>query len=357
MKFTVLTHEFKEAMAKIEKALPKKSFAPVLENVKINIDSDSCFVYATDLEQFVKTEVSLINSVDNGSFVFSDTKSLIKAMKFFKGSEIEFDVVDSVVSVKCGDKKANLKILDADSDYPEFPVVKDKLQECNYTAKKLSERYNLVKYAVSKTNTKPVMTGIHFDGNEMVSCDGFRLAINTDNNLTINNPFTVCVNTLQLCDKMLDGDITIAYNKKYVEIADKNTTIIGRLYNGEYVQYKSVIPKNNNMLTIDVKNLVENLKYLKTFVENSTDYIAWNGNCLRYNSSSGQYEANIEMQGNFDYAIGFNVNFMLDCLTQFDGSAEIYMGEKNINPMLFRQGNNTALVLPCRMKEDPFGMC
>lgn len=353
MKFTVLTSEFKEAMAKMDKVLLKKTSLPVLGNIKISIDYNSCFIYATDLEQFVKTEVSLINSVDNGSFVFSDTKSLIKAMKFFKGSEIEFDVVDSVVSVKCGDKKATLKTLDV--EHPEFPEVKDKTQECIYTSKKLSERYNLVKYAVSKNSIKPVLTGIHFDGNNIVSCDGFRLAINTDNNLTINNPFTVCVNTLQLCDKMLDGDITIAYNKKYVEIADKNTTIIGRLYNGEYVQYKSVIPKNNNMLTIDVKNLVENLKYLKTFVENSTDYIAWNGNCLRYNSSSGQYEANIEMKGNFDYTIGFNVNYMLDCLTQFDGSAEIYMGEKNVNPMLFKQGSNTALVLPCRMKEDPFG--
>jgi len=352
MKFTVLTSEFKEAMVKIEKALPKKSVVPVLENVKISIDSDSCFIYATDLEQFVKTEVCLLTSIDSGSFVFSDTKSLIKAMKFFKGSEIEFDVGETSVSVQCGDKKANLKILDA--DYPEFPVVKDKLQECSYTAKKLSERYNLVKYAVSKDSSRPVMTGIHFDGNELVSCDGFRLAVNADDNLIVSSSFTTNVNTLQLCDKMLEGSVTIAYNNKYVEIKDKNTSIIGRLFEGEYINYKGVIPKNYNMVKVDVKNFTENLKYLKTFIEKATDYIAWNGNRIKYNSSEGEYEANIEMQGDFDYTIGFNASFMLDCLTQFEGEIEAYMGDRNVNPMLFKQGDNTALVLPCRLKEDPF---
>ena len=352
MKFTVLTSEFKEAMAKIEKALPKKSVVPVLENVKISIDSDSCFIYATDLEQFVKTEVYLLSNRDSGSFVFSDTKSLIKAMKFFKGSEIEFDVGETSVSVKCGDKKANLKILDA--DYPEFPVVENKLQECEYTAKKLADRYNLIKYAVSKDNRRPVMTGIHFDGNEIVSCDGFRLAVNTDDNLMVSNPFTACLNTLQLCDKMLEGSVTIEYNNKYVEVKDKNTTIIGRLFEGIYINYKGVIPSNYNMLKVDVKNFTENLKYLKTFIKKSTDYIAWNGSCIKYNSSEGEYEANIEMQGAFDYTIGFNVNYMLDCLTQFEGEIEVYMGETNVNPMLFKQGDNTALVLPCRLKEDPF---
>ena len=352
MKFTVLTSEFKEAMAKIEKALPKKSVVPVLENVKISIDSDSCFIYATDLEQFVKTEVYLLSNRDSGSFVFSDTKSLIKAMKFFKGSEIEFDVGETSVSVKCGDKKANLKILDA--DYPEFPVVENKLQECEYTAKKLADRYNLIKYGVGKDIRRPIMTGIHFDGNNIVSCDGFRLAVNADDGLSVNSPLTACLNTLQLCDKMLDGEIAIAYNKKYIEISDKNTTIIGRLYDGEYINYKGVIPQNYNMLKIDVKNFTENLKYLKTFVENSADYIAWNGNCIKYNSSEGQYEANIEMQGEFNYTIGFDVNFMLDCLTQFEGEIEVHMGETNVNPMVFKQGYNTALVLPCKLKEDPF---
>lgn len=352
MKFTVLTSEFKEAMAKIEKALPKKAIVPVLENVKISIDSNSCFIYATDLEQFVKTEVCLLRSNENGSFVFYDTKSLIKAMKFFKNPEIEFDVGENSVSVKCGDKKANLKTLDA--DYPEFPVVNDKLQECNYSAKKLSKRYNTVKYAVSKSETKPILTGIHFDKNNMVTCDGFRLSINTDDEILIQSPFTAHINTLHLCDKILDGNIMISYNKKYIQIKDNSTTIIGRLFDGEYIDYNRVIPNNNNMIKVDTKNFTENLKYLKTFVGNKYDYIAWKGDCLKYQSHEGEYEANIEMQGEFSYTIGFNVNYMLDCLTQFEDEIEVYIGDSNLNPMLFKQGNNTALVLPCRLKEDPF---
>jgi len=146
----------------------------------------------------------------------------------------------------------------------------------------------------------------------------------------------------------------IGYNTKYLEVKDGNTTVIARLFDGRYVDYNGVIPNNYNMIQVDTKNFAENLKYLKTFLNNKTDYIAWRGDCLRYNSSEGEYEASIEAQGEFNYTIGFNVEYMLDCLTQFKDKVEVYMGERNVHPILFKQGDNTALVLPCRLKEDPF---
>jgi hypothetical protein len=45
---------------------------------------------------------------------------------------------------------------------------------------------------------------------------------------------------------------------------------------------------------------------------------------------------------------------MLDTLTQFSDKVEINMGNSNIQPMIFKQDDNEAMVLPVRIKDDPF---
>lgn len=352
MKFKVSTVDFKNALTKMEKVLPKKAALPVLENVKISVQENSCCIYATDLEQYVKTNIEAYDSTGDAAFVFSDTKSLIKAIKFFNGYDISFEVRDGSVMVQCGDKKANLKTMDA--SYPNFPEVTNKSEEYSYTADKLSERFNLVKYAVSTNENRPIMTGVHFDGENMVTCDAYRMAVNKDSDLSFKTRFTVTTRTLELCRKILDNKIMVGHNDKYITFEDANTTVIARLIEGLYLDYKSVIPNMGNSVKVNVKDYTDSLKYLKTFIENKTDYVAWKANRLMYRAAMGEYEATISMTGEFDYTIGFNVDYMLDCLTQFEDDVEIVMGESNVKPMLFKQGSNTALVLPARLKEDPF---
>jgi DNA polymerase-3 subunit beta len=350
MKFSVNTFEFKKALSKVEKGL-RKSVLPVLENIKLEVTDGICSLYSTDLNQFIVTNIDAFHCSGSCKFIFSDTKTAFKAMKFFTDDIIDFNFENDIVNLKCGNKKAALKILD--DDYPEFPDVKENCEKYLYTAEKLSERYNLIKYAVSVDN-KPILTGVHFNQNEIVSCDGYRLSVNSDNNLQIETPFTVPNNALKLCSDVLEGSISITANKKHIIIEDKNTKVVSRLLDGEYINYKQFIPNNENMITVDINSFIENLRYLKTFTNKKDQDIAWKNDRLCYKNLEGIFESEIKIKGNFDYTIGFNVDFMYETLTQFKDGAEFYMPDNNYKPMVLRRENNFAFILPVKLKRNPF---
>jgi len=112
----------------------------------------------------------------------------------------------------------------------------------------------------------------------------------------------------------------------------------------------------DNIITVDVKSFTESLKYLDTFNNGNKDNaLAWSNNRLIYKTSSGIFETDIKMQGNFDFVIGFNIKYMLETLSQFKtDKLDIYMPDKNISPIIFSYGSNLALILPVRLKFNPF---
>lgn len=354
MKFTVETAEFKKAMINAEKAIDYKSVLPVLRNIKIEVNNSFCTVYSTNLTQFIKVKTKVINNDADGTFIFYDTKTALKAMKFFNDDTIEFNLNEKGVKVKCGGKKADL--LTRKEDYPICPEL-EKYDTYNYTASEFSNRFNEVKYAVGYDSNRPLTSGIHLSGTDMVVLDGFRMAINSDNKIDIKKPITVPLESMKLCSDTLKGEITINTNNKYIEVKDENTTIISRLMDGEYFDYKKFIPNNTNIVNIDTESFIDGIKYLKSFIGKIRVPIAWRDNKICCLTSDGKFESEVKMSGHFNYDIGFNVDYLLDAIQQFkDKTVDFYMPERNINPLIIKHENSLALVVPMRIREgeNPF---
>ena len=352
MKFTVNTNDFAEAIEKAYKGVARKAYTAVLENVHISVNDGICRLNSTNIEQYVSTKIDAYEA-DNMAFIFRDTKAVLKAMKFFTGEHIVFEQTDkNSVKMTCSTKKAEVLTSEADV-FPDFPEVTG--EQYVYSSGKLAARYSAVKYAESKSDSRPVMMGIHFNRADCVTCDGYRLAINTDNNLTVNKPFTVPDNALKLCSDILSGDITITANGKHIQIEDGSTTIISRLFDGEYFDYHKVIPTNVNSVTVNVKDFCDNLKYLKTFADKVP--AAWHGNKLALVKSDGRFDCEIDMNGSFDFTIGFDITFMLEALNQCKDTKTLnmLMPERNVNAITMQNDNDFALILPVRLKDgDPF---
>lgn len=358
MKFTVNTMDFKEALAKVSKVIVPSKYTPVLENVKVTVADNKCYLSATNLEQFVTAEIYANTGIELGEFIFSDTKTLLKAMKFYNDVVIVFEVAEGKVKISCGGKKAEQATLQ--DEFPETPELDvENVNEYKYNVKKLKERFNLVKYACSKVEAKPVLTGIHFNNEDIVACDGFRLAVNEDNGLYVNTPFTMPQNALKFASEVLEGDIEMKVNHKLIVMTDGDTTFTSRLLDGDYIDYKSVFPKDGTKLEVDVKSFNEGIKYLKTFYGKATvktNPVVWNNDRLKFINSTGVYESDVEVNGEFDFEIGFNMDYLTDALTQFKTKAVDISVCNNLSPIvLTSEGDeNTALLLPVRVKESYF---
>ena len=352
MKFTVSTKEFKVSIEKVIKATTKNTALKVLENIHITVNNDVCRLHATDLITTIISNIPTI-STESIDFILDDVKNLHKAIKFFKESEIVFNIEDTKLTISCGDKKISQKVkIETESDNI-FPCITEVISDKEYTynISDLKKRVNLINYAVAKSDNRPIFQGIHFNENDMVAIDGFRLAVNSNDSLNIDTPITVPETALKIAVDVLQGNIKITTDKKYISITDENTSIIIRLLEGEFHNYKNNIPTNTNFVDIDVKNFTEALKYLKTFIsEKYKAPIQWLGNELRLKTIKGMYEVSINTANTTDNVIGFNCDYMIDGLSQFHDTASISVNKNS--PMLIKQGDNTALVLPVALKPE-----
>lgn len=351
MAFKVNTIEFRAALEKAARGAAKKSVPPALENVLIAVRGGVCSLTGGDLTRYAVVKIDAAG--DDGAFVFSDTRAALKALKFFSGADILFDAGPNAVKMASGTKKAEVLVLDPDI-FPEVPAVDG--DRYVYDAGKLAERFNRVAYAVMENESRPVYTGVHFKGADMVSCDSHRLALNTDAALSVTGAFTVPAVSLKLAADVLAGPMTVTCGKKHVAFETAGATIVSRLLDGDFLDYRRAIPQNNNRITVNVKDFAENINYLKTFAQKGLP-MAWNNSRIANISSQGRYDAEISLTGSFGYTIGFDMEYMLDALGQFKGAKtlDILMPERNVIGITMLHGGDLAVLLPVRLKEgDPF---
>jgi DNA polymerase III sliding clamp (beta) subunit (PCNA family) len=93
---------------------------PAIENVMIELKNNTCYMSASNLTQFIKIQIPAETYNNTYSFVFTNSQNISKAVKYFTNDIIEFDGDNNKVIIKCGGKKAEQNIFNADV-FPDFP--------------------------------------------------------------------------------------------------------------------------------------------------------------------------------------------------------------------------------------------
>lgn len=357
MKFTINTNEFKNAIEKAYKAIDKGSVLSVLENVKLHIEGQNSYMLGTNLVNFVKVNINVQGTSEVIDIILSDTATLLKAMKFFNGSNISFVVEDDKITLSCGGKTTTQELLKEDGVIGIPDANTENAKHYEYNISSLKERFNLIKYAVSQTDTRLVMTGIHFNGNDMVALDGYRLALSKADELVVETAFTAPANSIALVIDVLDGDITITVNKKVIQITNGKVTVTSRLLEGEFFDYKSTISTDGKEIGVNIAEYKDTLKYFKAFKKSGQkktgkQKAAWfNSELFLIGSENRSILENVT--GSFDAPIGFDLEYMLEAMAQFKTDKVNISISSPVSPMIIKNDDNyLALVLPVRLKPE-----
>ncbi|MEG1725859.1 MAG: DNA polymerase III subunit beta [Anaerovoracaceae bacterium] len=353
MKFTVGTEAFKCAMERAYKCVDKRSAVSSLQNLLFHVEKNNSYVVGTNLDNWVISYITVDNASEETDIVFEDTASLLKAMKFFKGYDISFDVQEYKTIICCDGKQTSQTLLDVE-DFPKIPIIDmAEGQSYKYDIEKLKERFNLIKYATGDKNVKELLTGIHFDGNAILALDGHRMAMDTSTELDIAVPFTARLNGLALATDVLHGDINIMVNDTKISMSDGHTTVISSLLVGEYIDYRKVIPNNGKETKLQIAEYSEALKYFKAFKKSKDcrQIVGWLNDNLILLTEDNVYTNNrcklSAFKGEFKDAIGFNNQYMLDAMTQFKTENVIVSIASSVSPIVIIDDNGgLALVLP-----------
>jgi DNA polymerase-3 subunit beta len=230
-------------------------------------------------------------------------------------------------------------------------------------------------FAVSTEENRPIFTGSLFEieSNKLnvVAVDGFRLALRSVylNKQTNNFNAVIPGKTLNEVNKIISDSfepvkIGVAKNQALFEM--DNCKIVTRILDGEFLNYKNVIPSNWETRIKVNKNNIQNSferislisasaveKEKKYPVKVQVDIGKVTISCTNQTGEAKE-ELYISTEGK-NIEAGFNPKYFLDSLKAIDDE-EVYVEfGSSISPCLIKSIENndyTYMILPIRLKED-----
>ena len=273
------------------------------------------------------------------------------------------------VSIRSGYASFTISAENAD-DYPELPDVG--------TGRSIvipqSALKNLISgtiFAVSENQGRPIHTGVKFEVEDdrisAIAVDGFRLArrtYHTEEPTGRTLAYVVPAQGLKEVEKILvDGDENVSFTmgQKHIMYQIGNATLICRLLEGEFLDWKKVVPTNCPVkLTAHVSDLVSSIERVGLIVSEKykSPVRCVFGNqvvYLRTNTTIGAAEDQCSLAGDGkELEIGFNVRYLADALKAIPSEEVVLELTNGLSPIVLTPADNkydySYMVLPVRIK-------
>ncbi len=364
MKFSCSQKKLAENISIVQKAISPRTTLPILEGIYIEASKGIIKLVGNNLdlgiECFMEADIEREGSVVVPSRIFGDI------IRKLPDSIIEIEVVDNfVVEIKTANSLFKIQGIQPD-EYPDLERIEEN-DPVEIEQGLLKQMIQQTIFAVATDETRPILTGALFEigGNEvnMVCLDGYRLAVRKgttsgENSLNVVIPGK----TLNELSRIIDNEdekINITIDVKHVLVDMGYTRIISRLLNGEFINYKQIIPSEyKTRIKLDVKLLSDCIERASLLaMDGKNNLIKLNIQedrlVITSNSEIGQAyeEMPIIMEGK-ELTIAFNARYFLDILRAIDDQEICIDFTTNVSPCVFRplEGNNyTYLLLPVRI--------
>lgn len=266
MRFSCSKKELSEALSILQRAVSSKSSLPVLEGILLKAVSGCINLCSYDLEIGMTTTVSATVS-EQGEIVLN-ARIFTDMVKKMPAEKIEISSNEKLLTViKSGATEFTILGIPA-SEFPELPSLMEGTK-ISLSQETLSSMIRQTLFAVATDDSKPVITGSLFEfmkgSIRITSVDGYRLAIRTEKINTENElSFVVPGKTLSEISKMLlpesEDSVLINVGKRHILFELNGYSIISRLLEGEFLDYRNVLGKQyTTEITVKVRDFIDSV--------------------------------------------------------------------------------------------------
>ncbi|MBO8159697.1 DNA polymerase III subunit beta [Thermosyntropha sp.] len=343
MKFIIEKGELSALTTLVHRAASNKNTIPALSGLLIEADqAKGLTMTATDMEIGIKTSTKEVEIIEEG-------RVLVNAHYFADFIKL---LPDSTITVQLNPETAKLDItygrstghinIYNDQEYPDLPLQEIK-EKFSLPQKILKEGLKKTAFAAASNHFRQVFTGVLFDilpGGvlKIIASDTHRLTYYTymmpEKDL---EPFnfvipTRTVNEILRVVEDTDEPFHISLSGNNVVFSKPDFILLSRLIEGQYPDYDQVIPDSfKTEVKINAYQLATTLERAKTMPTDDKlkiQYVqmSFNQNEVTFKTYSEimgeivEIIENIEIEGETDFKISFNTNYLLDI-------AKIYASE------------------------------
>ncbi len=370
MKLTIGKIELQRALSRIQAIVDKRTSMPILANVLLEAGSGKLQLAATDLEVGIR-DIHAAQVETPGSLTVS-AKKFFEIIRELPEEMVTLEATpNSFLDIRCARSHFTLAGTTAD-EYPTLPDVKaDKT--VSLQAVVLSTMIERVMYATSTDETRYNLNGVYVEflpdsGKvRMVATDGHRLAyIDRSIGKGLDHltkgviiPRKALVEVKRLVDEDDADEIEFGFEGNSCVVRRGNVTLSMRLIEGEFPNYKQVIPKAPSVRLVIARELltqaIRRVALLSTERTRAIRCDLSSGRLLISSSNPDLGEAQEEID--VDYAgkevmIGFNANYLRESLGVIK-SKEVELGlQDELSPVQLRPSDDMdslSVIMPMRL--------
>ncbi len=316
------------ATLKVIKAISTKTTNPILEGIKITAEDDKLILSATDLELGIEKTIKA---------QVKDEGEIVVPGKFF--SEFVKKLSNEQIELILDEQRNQLKICYTDSEsylqclntleFPNLKIIEDG-EYFTISQKNLRALINKTIFAVALDDSRPILKGCLFEIEDnnvtAVAIDGYRLALvkKPIEKTTAKTSIIIPARSLKEIANLIedvDDTIDVYVQKNFMMVDLNDTKIITRLFDGDFINYQQILPKdfttNVTVNKLQLEDALDRTSILSRIDRNNLVKFDIKDKLLTLTSNSdiGNIKENISisLKGN-DIIIAFNSRYFTESL-------------------------------------------
>ncbi len=283
MRLSVKQDKIKKALKIAERVASKSTSLPILNNVLLEAKNSFLHLSATDLETGVSC--SLLAKIEKEGKITVPAQVFANFVNYLPSSStLDMELKSGVLHLSCDKTRAKINGIEAE-DFPIIPEV-EKGEEICLSSAIFTKGLGQVANIASTSGIKPEISGVylHFERNllTMVATDSFRLA---EKKFTFSEPFGISKDYAVILPSKAaaflksvfsenESDLKIYFSPNLIMIEtlveDEEDSprfrFVSKLIEGEYPDYKEIIPKKLSCkLIVDRSAFLNHLKRASLF--------------------------------------------------------------------------------------------
>lgn len=279
MKLECVREKLAEAVSKAEKITSKNATLPILKCILFEAQKNSLIVRSTNLD--IGIEMIIPAKVDVEGTVAVPGSTINSFLAHLGGEKgVNLELKDGNLCVSTLKTSAVIKAYPTE-DYPTLPKVEGGTV-FNLPADAFIRGLKSVWYSSATSSIKPELSSVRVYPDEdslvFVATDGFRLAEkrvklkNTPDFSHILIPVKNANEIIRVFEGM-DTDLTIAVDQNQLAISAEDIYVVSRTVEGNFPDYKAIIPKESTTEVIILKHDISNILKLSTIFSDSFNHI------------------------------------------------------------------------------------
>jgi DNA polymerase-3 subunit beta len=374
MKLKIRKQDIVDVLSKVQAIAGRKTNIAITTSVLIKAEKNGINIISTDLETGFEGFYPAV--VEKEGAVAINARKLFEIVRDFPNDELNINELENNWIEIRDDSNVEYRMVGMNADdFPNIPSVEDLVYfDLDSAAfKKMIEQTVFI--SGSSEEKRAHINGIYFekiekDGGKkiirLVSTDGSRLTkaeheCEKDLILPIENGIIISKKGLNDLSKFLEqeGTVKIGYNKSNFVLKKDNETIIMRLLEGNFPEYKDII-KRKEIFSVNVDRLLFLLLLKRMSILTSESYkgviFSFKKGKIAVSSTNPDLgESKEEMSIDFErepFEIAFNVRYFIETLNVIDDEKVKIRLIDNESPCLIegeKNKNFLSVIMPMRI--------